>query len=390
MNQELLLDTFLQNNSLNLLTEAVAAAFACPVLITDNSFHIVSAAAKADYGDAEYRRAVAHSELPLALCTAVMQLQKNADEGQLLPWGEKRLFISVLRCAETELGYVIYSLLGEAPEEKDRLFAEALLAKQFYTERRLGGTVGAEELFCELLDGRFANRSLFELRAGGSFLAHFHPRLFAVIDAACESAETADDRLRQSLLHSFHASHPFLYEGRLILFLHEDQDVRSLSQLAERYRFRAVLSEPLETLYDMRRAYENARDTLEYLAEKKPAPFVAAGRDYAFLMQLRRMQGAMNICDEIRRLQHYDRENDASLCITLYTYLSCHHSLQETCKQLFLHRNTVQYRIRKLRDDFGIDVLDSDRTLHRLLSLALVLIEMGEDALFIEHDESAD
>ncbi len=66
------------------------------------------------------------------------------------------------------------------------------------------------------------------------------------------------------------------------------------------------------------------------------------------------------------------------------------HSLQETCKRLFLHRNTVQYRIRKLRDDFGIDVIDSGLTLHRLLSLALVLIEMGEDALFIEHDESAD
>lgn len=385
MNHELLLNTFLQNNSLNVLTEAVSSAFACPVLITDNSFHIISAFAAADYGDAEYRRAVAHSELPLSLCTAVVQLQKNADEGQLLPWGEKRLFISVLRCAETELGYVIYSLDADVPEERDRLFAEALLAKQFYTERRLGGTVGAEELFCELLDGRFASRSLFELRAGGSFLAHFHPRQFALIDALAESADTiSGDGLRQSLMHSFHASHPFLYEGRIILFLHEDQDVHSLLRLAERYRFRAVVSEPLKTLYDMRRAYQNARDTLCYLAAKQPLPFVAHGRDYAFFMQLRRMCGETAADEAICRLAAYDRENNTAFCLTLYTYLCCHHSLQETCRRLFLHRNTVQYRIRKLRDDFGIDLTDSARTLHRLLSLALVLVEMGEDALFIE------
>ena len=57
------------------------------------------------------------------------------------------------------------------------------------------------------------------------------------------------------------------------------------------------------------------------------------------------------IAKEIHRLAAYDKEKDTQYCETLYRYLTCCRSLKKTCDALFAHRNTVLYRIRRIRDD---------------------------------------
>ena len=51
----------------------------------------------------------------------------------------------------------------------------------------------------------------------------------------------------------------------------------------------------------------------------------------------------------------HDRRHGTEYCLTLFTYILCHHSLQDTCESLSLHRNTVLYRINRLKTDFGLD-----------------------------------
>lgn len=67
---------------------------------------------------------------------------------------------------------------------------------------------------------------------------------------------------------------------------------------------------------------------------------------------------------------------------TLYTYLICHHSLQETCERLFLHRNTALYRIRKMKDQFEIPLDDPEQFLYLLLSVSMILLREGKEELF--------
>ena len=43
-----------------------------------------------------------------------------------------------------------------------------------------------------------------------------------------------------------------------------------------------------------------------------------------------------------------------AFCVQLSYYLTCRCSLKDTCEALFTHRNTVLYRIRKMREDFAV------------------------------------
>ena len=85
----------------------------------------------------------------------------------------------------------------------------------------------------------------------------------------------------------------------------------------------------------------------------------------------------------VRALSERDKADDTLYCLTLYTYLACHHSLQETCERLYTHRNTVLYRVRRMKEDFDIPIDDAGQHLGLLLSCALALLEQGREDVFM-------
>ena len=85
----------------------------------------------------------------------------------------------------------------------------------------------------------------------------------------------------------------------------------------------------------------------------------------------------------MRALAARDAADQTPYCLTLYTYLCCHHSLQETCARLYTHRNTVLYRVKRMREDFGIPMDDPDQHLALIVSSALMLLNQGQDAPFM-------
>ena len=97
-------------------------------------------------------------------------------------------------------------------------------------------------------------------------------------------------------------------------------------------------------------------------------------------MVLRRLAGRAGlILPCVRALAERDHADDSLYCLTLYTYLICHHSLQETCERLFTHRNTVLYRVRKMREDFDVPIDDPAQHLALLMSAALMLMSLGQE-----------
>ncbi len=59
---------------------------------------------------------------------------------------------------------------------------------------------------------------------------------------------------------------------------------------------------------------------------------------------------------KIGKLFNYDQEHGTDLVTTFYYYLSSGGSLMDTAKELFIHRNTVKYRIDKIREIAAIDI----------------------------------
>lgn len=393
MDTKQLLNTFFQTTTLSALTEAVSAALSCPVIVVDNAYRIVSCFAAFGYDDPAYKRAVRHSLLSSEASLAISKRSGEPEDGAfILEKDGKKYRISDLCCGNIKLGYMICILEETKNDDSDYELAGTLLSKQLYFERSRGATVlsTAEEILEELLDGGFSDSEHFRLRAASTFLAEFRPERFAIINT--DDSRPSDNAHMQSvnyLKEMFHGSHPFVYCGKIVMFLCSDHDIGMLSSCAEKYKLKIIVSGRIDNLYSMHDMYNSVLRVSDYLTEKNTSEFfVDMSERYTLLMLFRGLSARHDLIDEdIRRIMHYDMTHDSELCLTLYTYIVCHHSLKDTCAQLYTHRNTVLYRIRKIREDFGIDTDLPKFHPFYLFSVSLALVNLGFEEMFIKNAE---
>lgn len=76
----------------------------------------------------------------------------------------------------------------------------------------------------------------------------------------------------------------------------------------------------------------------------------------------------------LKDLAYPDNEMNRELRHTLKTYLDCHCSIVETANQLYVHRNTVRYRIKKCEEIMEVDLMDASLCFQ--IQLCLYMSEM--------------
>ena len=89
------------------------------------------------------------------------------------------------------------------------------------------------------------------------------------------------------------------------------------------------------------------------------------------------------VSPELRVLAEHDRKKGTQYCETLYLYLIYSRSLKKTCDAVFTHRNTVLYRIERIRDDFLIPLDDPERHAELLFGVAILLFQKEGPDFFL-------
>jgi len=78
---------------------------------------------------------------------------------------------------------------------------------------------------------------------------------------------------------------------------------------------------------------------------------------YRLLYPLRESEVLEEFYDRILGpLERYDREHRAELIPTLEAFFACDGNLQRTAERLFLHRNSLAYRLRRIQEITGMDL----------------------------------
>ena len=73
----------------------------------------------------------------------------------------------------------------------------------------------------------------------------------------------------------------------------------------------------------------------------------------------------------LKPLADYDNINGADLCLTLRTYLKNNGSVKDTADELFVHRNTINYKLNKIEELLGVEMSSTQARTELTLALAL-------------------
>lgn len=82
----------------------------------------------------------------------------------------------------------------------------------------------------------------------------------------------------------------------------------------------------------------------------------------------------------LSKLMDYDREHDTALLMTLKVYLENHMSVHATCCDLYLHRNSLRKRLRRIEQILSVNMenMHDIMTLYIALTAAELLGEVGD------------
>ncbi len=399
MELQTLLADFFKQDDFNQLAIDSAGILGCPLMIVDETFHIVAHHAPADFHDKVFVHAVSRGEITYEasamfstneeICAgraAYMTLADSPYPRRVAPLCTANLRLGYLICVDVD-GHL--HTLEEAAYDA----VESVLAKQLFMEVNRQGRLfeTAEEVLESLLDGCFSAEPYFRLQASTTYLADFHPKAFALIDLkGYHSLYLDGNRLKDELMYRFYESHPFLYRGNVLMFLHEAHNRYALHSLAEEFHLKIVISPPLGNLFGLPQLYRCVKEGLDILAEASEDSDGVVFRASALstLILLCKYKERTDLIDEkVQALAANDTKKGSLYCETLYRYLICGHSLKETCEALFTHRNTVLYRLRRMKDDCGISLEDPMQHANLLLSVSLLLLQTRGAAFFLPQQE---
>lgn len=397
----ILTSDFFDRDDIDLLTEDAGKILGCPLMVIDDTYRVAAHYSPEGFSDDVFDSAVKLGEITYEAGALISESDElvggMADFVELEDSSYSRRFAPLIS-GGIRLGYLICidvdNKLGSvAPETFIRI--ENILAKQMFIE---AGRVDrpfetAEEIMIHLLDGGFQSQSYFKLQISSTYLADFHPVAFALIDLVAYRSQYIGKRpLKDELTYRFYESHPFLHKGKVFMFLQKGYDRKAFEKLAEEFHLKVVISNPVDELYNIPKMYDLVLEALNIVVDES----VGQGNVFyvsqlAVPIMLNKMRDYDKlISQKILSLADYDRRKESQYCETLYYYLACDHSLKDTCEALFTHRNTILYRMRKMKEDFEIPLDDSDLHFKLLLEVSLILLKEKGSGFFISKPDSAE
>ena len=395
MDLQTFLNDFMNKDDLDLLVRDAAGLFECPAMVVDMAFHVIAWHCEADFDDVPFRTSIQRGSLSYEAGSLLAGTDAQAHMVSPEDSPYRRRF-SLLMTGGAPVGYLILVDIGERLEREDsRVFSavESALAKQLKLESSRGNSLRSaeESVLQHLLEGRFTDESLFTLQAEAAGLKYLAPRRIALVNLELyRGANWSENALRSTILDVFPMSRPMVHDGSVVFFLNSDPDMGLFRSLSRQFSLRVVISAPIGRLFRLSEVYEATRTLMAVLLPRFSHPFAVMAEPYQALMMLRQLGGSRDLMlPSVRALGERDREDDTLYCLTLYTHLCCHRSLQDTCARLFTHRNTVLYRIRKLKEEYDIPVDDPEQHLALLVSSAMMLMELGREDVFMPDEEEA-
>ena len=140
-------------------------------------------------------------------------------------------------------------------------------------------------------------------------------------------------------------------------------------------RVRIGVSLPFSNIDTLKAHYQEAMDAYEIGVMLDPDIQIYTFEDYGIYVMFRTVSENEDLSRYLHpalpKLADYDRENGTNLELTLHTYLKCACNTTDTADALYLHRNSVIYRLHRVEDLCDIDLGDTDTRFRLRLSFAI-------------------
>lgn len=165
-------------------------------------------------------------------------------------------------------------------------------------------------------------------------------------------------------------------DNYLVCFISSPYDEEKINSFFFENKIYGLISKPIFSLFITPTLFTIQKKLLKFLISSSNEYILYDESDYCTLSSIVAIDNDLILLsfvhEDIIKLLKYDLNNDDSLCKTLYYYLANFKSLKETSKDVFLHKNTITYRLDKIKEIIDDDLSNSKKDNNYYTSLEIV------------------
>jgi PucR family transcriptional regulator, proline-responsive transcriptional activator len=385
-------DLILQTEDIHKATELISSKLGNPVIIENKNFELISYSSSSNKFDQTQQKTILTKKCPVFIIDRlkkegiVNQLEKHSDPIRVQAMEElgfhQRVVIAAKYLGNT-MGYIWVQESSRLLENEELAFLEEIsphlgnLINDMFAKVNIKKD-RKEEVLWHLLQHEYGSES--QLRHDASLVKLTLPKRFTVAVYSITSSQYKSmlDQLEKLVQESsFHTNIYSLrteYQVILVLYGKADKPFSSLElarDLVEKvkeqtgeeefYNFLIGVGKEYTTLYQMRKSFLEASEVIETAnfisprPESMPREFAQLGI-YRYLPTLYEKNTSKDYySDDLLSLINNDVKKQTNLLRTLEVFLANDGKGKQTANELFIHPNTLNYRIKKIQELTTID-----------------------------------
>lgn len=385
------LNNSLTNNNLQKTLNEIAKLIGNPIAVFDANYYVLGYSDITNIDDNVWLRGRIRG---YCLYEYAVHLQKLQDDDGiksrlLIGFGKYRRRLCKVMSDSVVIGY--FSVLEQNisfDEVDDSIYdlVAGVVSKEISIERALKpGSKGAEAevILIDLINVGFANPSLLAHRILGTPLdSKTNYRLIAINMAKFTSTNMGEANFKALISRIFPRCWSVFIKGYVITLVdwkmlgdNFRDYVDTLSTLLSAEGLTAGISDEFSGLYDIRTYYNQAINVHSFASKNEIIAFYNAHKLFHMVNYLHTSTDHLFTDELIEKISNYDRVYNTEYVKTIYYYIKCDKSPTRAATCMNAHKNTIVYRIDKVKELFNFDFNDEHRNIQLYISCLILDIK---------------
>ena len=364
--------------SLKELLDLYANYIKNPMVVINHNYELLYYT-QTNKGDNVYKEATNAGVRSLELIAIANNAFKNKSEYVILDSinkNKRRLFYKIEH--NTMLGYLV--LLEEENSTFDELDYDTLkhlvnsIGKILYLEDYKKNDANIQTFYKALLNSEYKTKDILKTK-----IEDYKVNLDAslLIISLSKASFSQNNYLKVKLESVLAVNAVIAYDDNVLIFLNNDNmPLSKITDILIDNNLTALYVKKILDYFSFNIYYKALTNLLRFLEESKKSVlyFEADYKIYLpFFTDKYNINEIKNFIDlKIMKIYNDDMKNETDNINTLYFYLSYDKSLSIAANKLYIHRNTVSYRLLKMSDMYDMDFNDLMQNKIYLYSIFLV------------------
>lgn len=364
--------------SLKKLLDLYANYIKNPMVVINHNYELLYYT-QTNKGDNVYKEATNAGVWSLELIAIANNAFKNKSEYVILDSinkNKRRLFYKIEH--NTMLGYLV--LLEEENSTFDELDYDTLkhlvnsIGKILYLEDYKKNDANIQTFYKALLNSEYKTKDILKTK-----IEDYKVNLDAslLIISLSKASFSQNNYLKVKLESVLAVNAVIAYDDNVLIFLNNDNmPLSKITDILIDNNLTALYVKKILDYFSFNIYYKALTNLLRFLEESKKSVlyFEADYKIYLpFFTDKYNINEIKNFIDlKIMKIYNDDMKNETDNINTLYFYLSYDKSLSIAANKLYIHRNTVSYRLMKMSDMYDMDFNDLMQNKIYLYSIFLV------------------